>query len=342
MQKAIVIEAPGVAKLVTDRPIPKLRDGYVLVKTVAVALNPADWMHIDFLVQDGGPLVGCDYAGIVEEVGGGVVKPFKKGDRIAGFAHGCNIKQHEDGAFAEYIIVRAHLQIKIPDSITFEDACTLGVGVTTVAQGLYQHLGLAWPTEPVKNSPPVFIYGGSTATGILGIQYAKLSGYKVLVACSKQNFELVKSFGADHVFDYNDPECGKKIRNYTDNNLSIAWNTIGLESAAQICADALSSTGGKYAALSPLKLPRDDVTTSWSLAYSALGQDFAFGTNEFPASRVDEEYADKFWELTEELLSLGRIRAHRTRVENGLEGVLDGLKALKENKVSGMKLVYKI
>lgn len=30
----------------------------------------------------------CDYAGVVEEVGPGVTKPLKKGDRICGFAHG--------------------------------------------------------------------------------------------------------------------------------------------------------------------------------------------------------------------------------------------------------------
>ena len=38
--KAIVIQGPGEAQLVSDCPVPKLRDGYVKVKTVAVALNP--------------------------------------------------------------------------------------------------------------------------------------------------------------------------------------------------------------------------------------------------------------------------------------------------------------
>jgi NADPH:quinone reductase-like Zn-dependent oxidoreductase len=38
--KAVVIQGPGEAALVTDRPVPKLRDDYVLVKTVAVACNP--------------------------------------------------------------------------------------------------------------------------------------------------------------------------------------------------------------------------------------------------------------------------------------------------------------
>lgn len=67
--------------------IPKLRDDYILVRTVTVALNPTDWTTLD-AAGDDGTIVGCDYAGIVEEVGKAVKKTFRKGDRIAGFAHG--------------------------------------------------------------------------------------------------------------------------------------------------------------------------------------------------------------------------------------------------------------
>lgn len=176
-QKAIVLQAPKNAQLVTDRPIPHLRDGYILVKTVAVALNPTDWKHIDFLAKPG-PLIGCDYAGTVEAVGAGVTKPFQKGDRVAGFAHGGDAVQHENGAFAEYIVAKADMQMRIPDGVSFEEAATLGVGITTVGQGLYQSLKLPLPTVPAgqneKKGLPVLIYGGSTATGTLAIQFAKL------------------------------------------------------------------------------------------------------------------------------------------------------------------------
>lgn len=68
-------------------PVPKLQDDYVLVKTVALALNPTDWTTLD-AVGDDGTLVGCDYAGVVEAVGPKVTKDFRPGDRIAGFGHG--------------------------------------------------------------------------------------------------------------------------------------------------------------------------------------------------------------------------------------------------------------
>ncbi|KAF7505602.1 hypothetical protein GJ744_000611 [Endocarpon pusillum] len=69
-QKAVVIQAPKQVAVVTDRPLPKLRPGYLLVKVCAVALNPIDWKRID-LVGQAGALAGSDYAGVVEEIGSG-------------------------------------------------------------------------------------------------------------------------------------------------------------------------------------------------------------------------------------------------------------------------------
>lgn len=84
--RAIVV--PEVKKAtVQDVPIPKLRDEWVLVRVKAIALNPSDWKHIDYGAADAGCRVGCDYAGVVEDVGSQVAK-FKKGDRIAGLVHG--------------------------------------------------------------------------------------------------------------------------------------------------------------------------------------------------------------------------------------------------------------
>lgn len=172
---AIVIRDKS-AVIESDRSVPKLRHDYLLVKVKAVALNPTDWKHIAFELGADGSLVGCDFSGIIEQVGPGVTKPFKKGDRIAGVAHGGNAVQIEDGAFAEYVVAKGDIQMKIPDSLSFEDASTLSLGVTTVMQGLYQKsLKLQLPIEPVKEKTYVLIYGGSTATGALGIQFAKLS-----------------------------------------------------------------------------------------------------------------------------------------------------------------------
>jgi NADPH:quinone reductase-like Zn-dependent oxidoreductase len=81
----VVVELTKAA--VRDVLVPKARDGWVLVRIKAVAINPTDWKHVAWGAADIGCRVGCDYAGIVEEVGENVMN-FKPGDRIAGWIHG--------------------------------------------------------------------------------------------------------------------------------------------------------------------------------------------------------------------------------------------------------------
>ncbi|OKL64423.1 Protein TOXD [Talaromyces atroroseus] len=341
-QKAVVITSPKQEGLVNNRPIPVLRDDYILVKTVAVALNPTDWKHIAFLAPQG-VLVGCDYAGIVEEVGKNVKKPFKKGDRVCGFVHGANAVQPEDGAFAEYIVAKGDIQMHIPSNLSFQEAATLGVGITTVGQALYQSLKLALPTEPIKKPVPILIYGGSTATGTLAIQFAKLSGYTVLTTCSPHNFDLVRSLGADAVFDYKDPNSAKEIRTYTKNDLKLVLDTISLDSSAQYCDNAISTEGGEYSALLTVKIERANVNDRLTLAYTAMGEGFKFGDTTIPAKPEDKAHAEMFWAIAEQLLAAGKIKVHTPKVNpGGLKGVLEGMKLMKEDKVSGEKLVYNV
>jgi NADPH:quinone reductase-like Zn-dependent oxidoreductase len=87
--RGLIKTAQGKAAL-SPIPIPKLRDEYILVKTVAVALNPTDWQTLDEKPRAGFKysLLGVDAAGIVVEVGSKVTKKFKKGDRVLGMSHG--------------------------------------------------------------------------------------------------------------------------------------------------------------------------------------------------------------------------------------------------------------
>ncbi|KAF5863569.1 hypothetical protein ETB97_009813 [Aspergillus alliaceus] len=343
-QKAVIVTQPKVAGLVTDRPIPTLRDDYVLVKTVSVGLNPTDWKHVQFLSPPD-VLIGCDYSGIVEAVGKDVKKPWKKGDRICGFTHGGNAVQPEDGAFAEYIVVKGDLQMKIPDNMSFQEAAALGAGIQTIGQSLYQTLGLALPTQPLKDATatPILIYGGSSATGTLAIQFAKLSGYTVLTTCSPHNFDLVRSLGADTVFDYKDPSSAAKIREKTNNSLKLVLDCISLPSSAVFCDKALSTEGGEYCALLTVKVNRDNVNSRSILAYTVLGETFNFGNMAVPAKPEDFQHAHEFTQIAQSLLDQGKIKVHPLSVRaGGLQGVLEGMELLKADKVSGKKLVYNV
>jgi len=212
----LVRESAGKAVLKAI-PVPDVEDDYILVRTVAVALNPTDWTTLD-APGDNGTLVGCDFAGVVEDVGGTVTVTgrFRKGDRVAGFSHGgkfiCELiylllwpssavplflffiyyghslpkylgndaKPHT-GAFARYIVAKAALAMHIPDNVSFEAASTVCVGFCTAGYALYKVLGLPFPgvdeagrSDARKEDKTLLIYGGSTATGTIAIQLAKL------------------------------------------------------------------------------------------------------------------------------------------------------------------------
>jgi hypothetical protein len=76
--KAIVAQGRGLVSIV-EVPKPVVPGaGWVLVKVEAIAINLTDWKHIDYRWTNAGYRVGCDYSGVVEEVGSKFTK-FTKG-----------------------------------------------------------------------------------------------------------------------------------------------------------------------------------------------------------------------------------------------------------------------
>ncbi|KAJ5358483.1 uncharacterized protein N7496_010896 [Penicillium cataractarum] len=382
--KAIKIVGSRRAKVTTKAAMPELAPDCVLIKTKAVALNPTDWKHIDF-ISIRGATVGCDYAGIIEEIGAEVdpAHGLQVGDRVAGFNHGFdflvmagNGENLSDGSFAEYIAVKAHINIKLPDWVSFADGATLAVGITTVAQGMYQQLQLPLPdpsfplsTQPGAAKEPILIYGGSTATGTLAIQFAKLyvesptytihhmsdvlsnqftirSGYTVITTCSPHNFELVRARGADHVLDHHSPALAQDIRALTGNQLCIVLDCITTGESIIKCCDALAPPSPdrrlQYCGLFTVgALPRADVEAGFTMAYTALGESFQKWDNYYPGSVEDAQFIGDFMKLTSRLLEGRQVQTHPAEVgEGGLDGVLKGLDRLRRGDVSGVKLVY--
>jgi NADPH:quinone reductase-like Zn-dependent oxidoreductase len=246
---------------------------------------------------------------------------------------------HDNGAFATIITARGDILAKISENVAFEDAATLGVGITTVGQGLYESLGLPLPPATVQEPTSILIYGGSTATGTLAIQFAKLSGLEVITTSSPHNFDFLKKLGADQVFDYKEKDVGDKIRQATNDKLFYVFDTISEHGSPEIAAAAISSKGGKYSSILAVeKFPRDDVSNAFTLAYTALGDKFAT----IPQNRENWEFGVKFWKIAADLLNQGKFKPHPSDVRGGLEDIPQGLKDLKDGKVSGKKLVYKI
>ncbi|KAF2164096.1 hypothetical protein M409DRAFT_68030 [Zasmidium cellare ATCC 36951] len=315
--KAIKIIEGNKAEL-QDVPIPKLRDDYVLCKVTCVALNPTDWKHIARDTGKPGCTVGVDFSGVIEDIGPKVTKKWQKGDRVCGFVHGGNETQPED------------------------DASTLGTGVITCGQSMYQNLGLPEPGNG-KDNGFFLVYGGSTATGTLAVQYAVLSGYRVITTASEHNHSLLKALGAEEVFDYKDPSCGEKIHSYTNDSLTLALDCIAEGDSPSICCAAISSKGGSINYLLVTPHPRTDVENKYAAGYTVVGEAFDKMGRHWEAQPEDFEYAKRFFELTHRLVDAGQLAVHpKTVCGHGLIGVFDGLEKLMEGKVSGKKLVYRV
>ncbi|CCF34701.1 TOXD [Colletotrichum higginsianum] len=348
--KAVIIQGRGQAAITTSA-LPKLRDGYILVKIAAVAINPSDWKHVDFMwVGDPtGTRPGLEYAGVVVDVGPGVDKDFKAGDRVFGIINGSNVRQKEDGAFAEYAVAKAALQMKIPDHVDDTEAAAITSGLVAVGQGLYQALELPLPTSPSPEPIPLLIYGGSTASGIMGIQFAKLSNCTVVATCSPKNFDYVKSLGADFCVDYRAEDCAEQIKAFTKGRLRHAWDCIATAQSARICAAAMSIRGGHYSSLlylvpSIVKKINPKINCSTTLGYTILGETIEKETVIEPRPD-DYEFGKMFWGVSEKLLQEDKFRPVRQIINeggDGLEGVLHGIKYLKQGNVSAGKLVYTI
>ncbi len=185
---------------------PTVGAGELIVKAAAIAVNPMDW----FIQVMGDQLFsflkypycgGDDVAGTVVEVGSGV-NNFKVGDRVFGVAPGYGARE---GAFQEYVVLKAVVTSPIPASVTFEQASVLPLGICSAAAGLYQEttLGLDYPSlDPKPKGETLLIWAGASSVGTNAIQLAVASGYEVFTTSSPKNFEYCKSLGATKVFDY--------------------------------------------------------------------------------------------------------------------------------------------
>jgi len=167
----------------------------VLVRVRAASVNAADW-HIvrgrpfamRFVVglrRPKSPVPGMDVAGEVEAVGANVTQ-HRSGDQVFGTC---------DGAFAEYACAgEDHFAAK-PPNLTFEQAAAVPLAAITALQGL-RDCGRVQPGQKV------LIIGASGGVGTFAVQIARALGAHVDGECRTSNVDMVRSIGADHVFDY--------------------------------------------------------------------------------------------------------------------------------------------
>lgn len=200
--KAITQDSYGSSDVLRQEElaVPVPGDDEVLVKVHAASIHPGDWhlmAGLPYLVRIIGyglrapktRVRGSDLAGRVEAAGRNVIG-FQPGDAVFGTA---------SGAFAEYAIARpGHLAIK-PVNISFGEAATLPTSALTALQAL-RHKGQLQPGDRV------LVIGAGGGVGTFAVQLAKAFGADVAAVCSTAKLDVVRSLGADEVFDYTGAE----------------------------------------------------------------------------------------------------------------------------------------
>ncbi|KAJ5634293.1 hypothetical protein N7528_002135 [Penicillium herquei] len=346
-QTAIIQHEAGVLKITPEMPIPKIGPQYMLVKIIAVALNPCDHkMPLRFPTP--GLWDGCDFSGTVVAIGSEVAKKgrFHLGDRVFGAVQGSNQADPESGAYCEYVRAEPDFTFHIPDEMSFTSAAAIsGTGIATLGVALYWSLQLQGTLDqPATNPEYVLVYGGSSTTGLLAIQMVKLSGYKVITTCSERNFDLVKSYGADLVFDYNSPTCAQDIRTAAKNTLRYILDPFAEARTVRLCQEAMGRTGGRYCALEQYqeslctrKAIKHELVMGGAITGRGVRLPEPYG---IPPRPEIGEWARSWYQSLQKLISAGKIKPAPVEIITGrFEGIMNGLERLRKGEVSGKKLI---
>lgn len=212
--------APSLLRII-DKAQPTPKENQVLVKIHATSVTSGDarirradpfvirlifgWKHPRKSV------LGVVVAGEVSAVGSKVSK-FKVGDPIFGTT-GMSF-----GAHAEYQCIDENGTLALlPQNMNYQEAAAIPFGATAALHFLKK--------AKVQAGHKVLIYGASGAIGTAAIQLAREMGAEVTAVCSRKNFDLVKSLGADKTIDYT-------AQDYTKNEIKydVIFETVGKSS----------------------------------------------------------------------------------------------------------------
>jgi len=188
--------------------------GQVRLRQEAVGLNYIDVYHRTGLYPQQLPFTpGVEGAGVVEAVGDGV-DWLKIGDRVA--------YAGPIGSYAEERLIAADKLVKLPDSISTEQAAAM------MLQGMTAHM-LLRSVHKVKPGETILIHAAAGGVGLIVCQWAKALGATVIgTVGSDAKAELARAHGCDHPIVYTRQDFAAEVDRITAGaKLPVVYDSIG-------------------------------------------------------------------------------------------------------------------
>lgn len=177
---------------------PRPNSDEILVKVKATTVNRTDCAMlkakpyimrlITGFLKPRNPILGTDFAGIIEEIGS-EIKDFKIGDRVFGF-NDSGVSSH-----AEYLCIsKKKAWAKIPENVSFEDAAAS-------LEGAHYAINFINKVKIYPNQK-VLVYGASGAIGSAMVQILKSLSLKITAVGNSKSIEKLQKLGLEKVLDY--------------------------------------------------------------------------------------------------------------------------------------------
>jgi len=207
MMKAIVNDSFGGPEVmrVASVPEPTPGPGQVLVKVVATSVNRPDMVQRqgNYPPPPGDSnILGLEIAGTVAALGDGVDQ-WCCGDRVMGLVGG--------GAYAEFSVAWSGHLMRIPESMSWEQAACVSETYITAHLNLFQFPGLL-------DGQQVLLHGGGGGVNTAAIQLCRAlaPSVTILVTASTTKVQRVRDLGVDHVIDYQQQDFQEEVAKLTD------------------------------------------------------------------------------------------------------------------------------
>ncbi|ONM46042.1 hypothetical protein B0T46_25230 [Nocardia donostiensis] len=164
----------------------ELAAGQVRIAVRAAGLNFRDLLICLGMYPDPHALVGGEAAGVVVEVGPGVVR-FAPGDRVMGLV--------VEGV-GPVVVVDERLLIPVPSGWLFAEAAGVPVAFATALYGLRE-------LAEVSPGDRVLIHAATGGVGMAAVQLARVWGAEVFVTASRGKWDTLRGMGFDddHIAD---------------------------------------------------------------------------------------------------------------------------------------------